>query len=118
MFIILSVLTVICTAGLTVTEIACVCHHCFIAATAIHHITHVTAVVDAQGGLWVAISGGGRVIRLIPDSSVSVSSVSDNTGGESQYHIDVEVRLPVDSPTSCTIGMYNAYICINNVTFP
>jgi hypothetical protein len=60
----------------------------------------------------VAISGGARVIRLIPDNvlvsdSVLVSdkSVSDSSSGEpSQYHIDVEVRLPVDSPTSCTIG--------------
>jgi hypothetical protein len=70
-------------------------------------IKHFTAVVDAQGGLWVAISGGGRVIRLIP-----VSSVSDSSSGESLYHIDVEVRLPVDSPTSCTVGTYISHMYV------
>ncbi|GAB5362305.1 hypothetical protein AAMO2058_000785500 [Amorphochlora amoebiformis] len=45
------------------------------------------ANVDAQGGLWVAMSGGGRVVRI------------DNSG-----NLDVVVEIPVKSPTSVTIG--------------
>jgi len=45
------------------------------------------ANVDAQGGLWVAISGGSQVIRINPNGQVD--------------HI---VRTPCKSPTSVTIG--------------
>eukprot|EP00543_Licmophora_paradoxa_P002721 CAMPEP_0202443782 /NCGR_PEP_ID=MMETSP1360-20130828/2961_1 /ASSEMBLY_ACC=CAM_ASM_000848 /TAXON_ID=515479 /ORGANISM="Licmophora paradoxa, Strain CCMP2313" /LENGTH=928 /DNA_ID=CAMNT_0049059569 /DNA_START=20 /DNA_END=2806 /DNA_ORIENTATION=+ len=46
------------------------------------------AQVDAEGFLWVALSGAGRVVRISP-----------NTGS-----IDFVVHLPVKSPTSCTFG--------------
>lgn len=43
--------------------------------------------VDADGGLWVAMSGGGEVLRVSP-------------GGE----VTGTVRLPVSRVTSCTFG--------------
>lgn len=45
------------------------------------------ATVDASGGVWVTISGGGRVLRLTPEGA-----------------LDRVVYLPVMSPTSCAIG--------------
>jgi len=46
------------------------------------------AQVDADGGLWVALSGAGRVIRIEP-----------STG-----NVSMVVHLPVKAPTSCTFG--------------
>jgi len=46
------------------------------------------ANVDAEGFLWVALSGAGRVVRINP-----------LTGA-----VDVVVHLPVSSPTSVTFG--------------
>lgn len=46
------------------------------------------AQVDADGYLWIALSGAGRVVRVDP-----------STG-----HVDFVVHLPVSSPTSCTFG--------------
>ena len=46
------------------------------------------AQVDADGFIWIAMSGAGRVVRVDP-----------STG-----HIDSVVHLPVASPTSCTFG--------------
>jgi triosephosphate isomerase len=47
------------------------------------------AQVDADGGLWMALSGAGMVVRVHPS----------NPGV-----VDCVVRLPVKSPTSCTFG--------------
>ncbi len=47
------------------------------------------AQVDAEGGLWMALSGAGMVVRVHPN----------NPGV-----VDCVVRLPVKSPTSCTFG--------------
>jgi len=46
------------------------------------------AQVDADGFLWIALSGAGRVMRVDP-----------STG-----RVDMVVHLPVDCPTSCTFG--------------
>lgn len=46
------------------------------------------AQVDAQGCIWMAISGASRVVRVNP-----------KTGA-----IDIVVHLPVTCPTSCTFG--------------
>lgn len=46
------------------------------------------AQVDAEGGLWIALSGAGRVVRVDP------------TTGE----VTAVVHLPVKCPTSCTFG--------------
>jgi triosephosphate isomerase len=46
------------------------------------------AQVDADGGLWIALSGASRVVRVDP-----------STG-----RVDFVVHLPVKSPTSCTFG--------------
>lgn len=46
------------------------------------------AQVDAEGCIWMALSGAGRVVRVDP-----------STG-----RVDVVVHLPVTSPTSCTFG--------------
>ena len=43
--------------------------------------------VDADGGIWVALHGGGAVRRYLP------------TG-----ELDDEIVLPVSSPTACTFG--------------
>lgn len=43
--------------------------------------------VDAEGGVWVAIFGGGRLCRFLPDGS-----------------LDRVVQLPVGYPTSCAFG--------------
>ncbi|MGH7152589.1 MAG: SMP-30/gluconolactonase/LRE family protein, partial [Acetobacteraceae bacterium] len=45
------------------------------------------ATVDAEGGLWVAHWGGGRVSRFKPDGS-----------------LDRSVRLPVPQPTCLAFG--------------
>lgn len=47
------------------------------------------AQVDAEGGLWMALSGAGIVVRVHPDRPGVV---------------DYVVHLPVSSPTSCTFG--------------
>jgi len=47
------------------------------------------AQVDAEGGLWIALSGAGMVVRVHPS----------NPG-----YVDCVVHLPVKSPTSCTFG--------------
>jgi len=47
------------------------------------------AQVDADGGLWMAVSGAGIVVRVHPS----------NPGV-----VDCVVHLPVKSPTSCTFG--------------
>jgi triosephosphate isomerase len=47
------------------------------------------AQVDADGGLWMAISGAGLVVRVHP----SLPGI-----------VDYVVHLPVKSPTSCTFG--------------
>lgn len=47
------------------------------------------AQVDSEGGLWMALSGAGMVVRVHPS----------NPGV-----VDCVVRLPVKSPTSCTFG--------------
>jgi len=47
------------------------------------------AQVDAEGGLWMALSGAGMVVRVHPS----------NPGV-----VDCVVRLPIKSPTSCTFG--------------
>lgn len=44
--------------------------------------------IDAEDKLWVALYGGGKIIRINPE-----------TGG-----VEFEVRLPVPRPTSCTFG--------------
>lgn len=46
------------------------------------------AQVDSEGCIWIALSGAGRVVRVVP-----------STGD-----IDYIVHLPVKSPTSCTFG--------------
>ena len=46
------------------------------------------AQVDAEGFIWMALSGAGRVVRVDP-----------STG-----RIDLVVHLPVKCPTSCTFG--------------
>jgi SMP-30/Gluconolactonase/LRE-like region len=46
------------------------------------------AQVDANGFLYIALSGAGRVVRVNP-----------LTG-----HVDMVIHLPVKSPTSCTFG--------------
>ena len=46
------------------------------------------AQVDANGFLYIALSGAGRVVRVNP-----------LTG-----HVDMVIHLPVQSPTSCTFG--------------
>ena len=46
------------------------------------------AQVDADGGLWMALSGAGRVVRVDP-----------STG-----NVTMVVHLPVKCPTSCTFG--------------
>ena len=43
---------------------------------------------DADGWLWVALSGASRVVRINPSNGV----------------IDMTVHLPVSSPTSITFG--------------
>ena len=48
----------------------------------------VAGTVDAQGFLWIAISGAGQVVRVDPASGAT----------------DLVVQLPVKSPTSCTFG--------------
>lgn len=48
----------------------------------------VLYVTDADGFLWVALSGASRVVRINPTNGV----------------IDVTVHLPVSSPTSLTFG--------------
>ena len=45
-------------------------------------------ITDADGFLWVALSGAARVVRIDPRSGV----------------VDMVVHLPVSSPTSCTFG--------------
>jgi L-arabinonolactonase len=45
-------------------------------------------VEDADGWLWVALSGASRVVRINPTNGV----------------IDMTVHLPVSSPTSLTFG--------------
>jgi sugar lactone lactonase YvrE len=47
--------------------------------------------VDSVGGLWIALSGAGRVVRINP------------TTGQ----VDFIIHLPVKSPTSCTFGGLN-----------
>jgi len=47
------------------------------------------AQVDAEGGLWMALSGAGMVVRVHPSKPGVVDCV---------------VHLPVKSPTSCTFG--------------
>eukprot|EP00535_Pseudo-nitzschia_heimii_P000348 CAMPEP_0197187052 /NCGR_PEP_ID=MMETSP1423-20130617/15131_1 /TAXON_ID=476441 /ORGANISM="Pseudo-nitzschia heimii, Strain UNC1101" /LENGTH=721 /DNA_ID=CAMNT_0042638529 /DNA_START=201 /DNA_END=2366 /DNA_ORIENTATION=+ len=47
------------------------------------------AQVDADGGLWVALSGAGMVVRIDPSNPGVVDHV---------------VHVPVKSPTSCTFG--------------
>lgn len=49
------------------------------------------AQVDADGCIWIALSGAGRVVRINP-----------NTGA-----MDFVIHLPVKSPTSCTFGGSN-----------
>lgn len=44
--------------------------------------------IDSEGYLWIALYGGGKIIRIDP------------AGGE----VDVEVIVPVPKPTSCTFG--------------
>lgn len=46
--------------------------------------------VDAEGCIWSARWGGWKVVRYTPDG-----------------HIDREIRLPVECPTSCTFGGEN-----------
>ena len=46
------------------------------------------AQVDADGGLWIALSGAGRVVRVDPALG----------------QVTMIVHLPVKSPTSCTFG--------------
>ena len=46
------------------------------------------AQVDADGFLWIALSGAGRVVRVDPHSG----------------SVDMILHLPVKSPTSCTFG--------------
>ncbi len=46
------------------------------------------AQVDADGFIWMALSGAGRVVRVDP----------------SDGRVDVVVHLPVKCPTSCTFG--------------
>jgi len=46
------------------------------------------AQVDSDGGLWMALSGAGRVVRVDP----STGSITHT------------IHLPVNSPTSCTFG--------------
>ncbi|KAG7363027.1 triosephosphate isomerase [Nitzschia inconspicua] len=46
------------------------------------------AQVDADGCIWIALSGAGRVVRVKPSTGM----------------IDCVVHLPVKSPTSCTFG--------------
>jgi sugar lactone lactonase YvrE len=43
--------------------------------------------VDAEGGVWLALFGGGAVRRYLPDGS-----------------LDAEIRLPVTNPTSLAFG--------------
>lgn len=45
------------------------------------------ACIDADGGLWVALRGGGTVARYLPDGTC-----------------DMVVRVPVPQVTACTIG--------------
>lgn len=47
--------------------------------------------IDAEDKLWVALYGGGKVIRINPEN------------GETEF----EVQLPVPKPTSCTFGGKN-----------
>lgn len=44
--------------------------------------------IDAEDKLWVALYGGGKIVRINPEN------------GE----VEFEVRLPVPKPTSCTFG--------------
>lgn len=44
--------------------------------------------IDAEGGLWVALYAGGKVVRLHPENRT----------------IDFEISLPVPKPTACTFG--------------
>eukprot|EP00980_Cylindrotheca_fusiformis_P012115 scaffold2927_cov143-Cylindrotheca_fusiformis.AAC.5 len=46
------------------------------------------AQVDADGCIWIALSGGSRVVRVNPSTGL----------------VDHIVHLPVKSPTSCTFG--------------
>ena len=46
------------------------------------------AYTDAEGFIWAALSGAGRVVRIHPESG----------------RVDLVVHLPVKSPTSCTFG--------------
>lgn len=46
------------------------------------------AQVDAEGKLWIAISGASRVVRIDPTTGT----------------VDMEVLVPVTNPTSCTFG--------------
>ena len=54
------------------------------------HNAHVFyfEIVDSVGGLWIALSGAGRVVRINPSNG----------------QVDFVVHLPVKSPTSCTFG--------------
>ncbi len=44
--------------------------------------------IDTEDKLWVALYGGGRVIRINPENA----------------EVEFEVELPVPKPTSCTFG--------------
>lgn len=46
------------------------------------------AQIDADGFIWMALSGAGRVVRVDPSTGM----------------VDVVVHLPVKCPTSCTFG--------------
>ncbi|KAL7561562.1 hypothetical protein ACA910_007020 [Epithemia clementina (nom. ined.)] len=48
-------------------------------------------LADADGFVWAALSGAGRVVRIHPTLG----------------HVDFIVHLPVKSPTSCTFGGRN-----------
>ena len=48
----------------------------------------VQRLKDAEGFIWAAISGAGRVVRINPETG----------------HVDITVHLPIDCPTSVTFG--------------
>lgn len=45
------------------------------------------AAIDAQGGYWCALHGGGRLRRFLPDGS-----------------IDRDIEMPISQPTMCAFG--------------